>query len=280
MLGLINASAKAGGDEPATDIQAALLALTDIGAEEQLLRMATAIHDGSPKATGPALAYAFERLSPTLSPADEATVLVAALGHAEPIVRRYAITRLTELGNADALAALEGRLAAEGDELRPLVEVAIAQLRDAGTPAPQNEVERAKANAKVLWAKTTSWWSGLSLANQGMIGASPILLLVVFTLLRRAGRRRAQAADAQAAAAWVQPSDEYLDQQDEGFDEDNYEDDFDPEFDEGEYTEQGDLEGDSFEDDGQPKFDTSGWEDDSDKQAVPDGANPEDDLFR
>ena len=154
------------------------------------------------------------------------------------------------------------------------------QLRDAGKPAPQNEVERAKANAKVLWAKTTSWWSGLSLANQGMIGASPILLLVVFTLLRRAGRRRAQAADAQAAAAWVQPSDEYLDQQDEGFDEDNYEDDFDPEFDEGEYTEQGDLEGDSFEDDGQPKFDTSGWEDDSDKQAVPDGANPEDDLFR
>lgn len=285
LLGLIHRSAKAGGDEPATDVQAALLALTDIGAKEHLLRMATAIDDGTAKDTGEALAYAFQTLSPTLDPTEETTVLVAVLGHQQPLVRRYAITRLTELDNQTALSALEGRLANEGDALRPLVEVAISQLRNAGKAPSQDEVERARANAKVLWARIKTWWNGLEPMQQGIVGGVPALLLIVLILLRRAARRRAHAQDAQDAAAWVQPSDEYLDQQDEDYDEDYEDEDYeheDAEFDD-EFEEEEEEEG-FDEHDGQPVYDTSGWDEDEDKDgdetADAHGNCPEDELFR
>lgn len=287
LLDLVHKSANRGGNEPTTDAQAALLALADIGAKGHLLRMATAIHDGNAKGVGEALAYTFQRLSPSLSPADETTVLVAVLDHTELLVRRYAITRLTELDNKAALAALEGRLAQEGDALRPLLEIAIAQLQNASKVQPQDEIGKAKANAQVLWARFTAWWSNLSPANQSMFAGGPVLLIIVMMLLRRSASRRRQLEDAEAAAAWVQPSDEYLEQQyEDEFDDGEFEDgEFeDGEFDDGEFDdgafEDGEFDDEGFEDDGQPQFDTSGWEDEQGQQPIPEGADPEDELFR
>jgi len=283
LLGLIHTSSMTDGNEPATDVQAAILALADIGATEHLLRMATTVNDGKATGAGESLAYAFQTLSPKLEGDEEATILMAVLDHKETLVRRYAITRLTERNDHGALAALEGRLGSEGDELRPLIEVAIAQLRNDNGPAPDGEMEQAKANAQVLWARITKWWNGLETVEQGIAAGIPALLLVALMLMRRASRRRAHDEEAQAAAAWVQPSDEYVEGQEEEFydeygeeegfeDEDGFDGEFEGEFEEG---------FDENPEDDQPQFDTSGWEDEEAQEAtVGEGANPEDELFR
>jgi hypothetical protein len=283
LLDLVRSSSKLEGTEPATDVQAALLTLSDLDASQHLLRMSTAIGDGQATGAGDALTYAFQTLSPKLDTAAETTVLVAVLDHKEAMLRRYAITRLTELDSKTALTALEGRLGKEDRELRPLLEVAIAQIRHDGKAPPKDEVERAKANAKVLLARTKSWWQGLVPTQKAMVGASPIVLILLMWLTRRATRRRHHDEEALALAAMVQPSDEYLDQQDAEYED--YEDGDYEEYEDGEYDEQGEfVEGDyeeGFEEEGddQQEFDTSGWDDDGDA-TVPADSTPEDELFR
>lgn len=277
LLGMIKRSSDNGGKGPATDVRAALVTLADMGASDHLLRIATSIGDGNAEASGEALAYTFQVLSPQLDKDRETTVLVAVLGHKESMLRRYAITRLTELDSKSAVTALEGRLANEGNELRPLIEVAIAQIRNEGAAPPANELERAKGNAKALWARGKGWWLSLDPLQQGLYGSIPVVLILVFWMLRRAARRRAHEEDGLAAAALVAPSDEYLDREDDyedgEYDDEEYEDDGeDQDFEEA-------FEEEGYEDDGQEQFDTSGWDEDEQPVAAADG-NPEDELFR
>lgn len=196
----------------ATDVQAALLALHDLGAADKLLRAATAVHDGQANGAGEALAYCLQELSRQLPRAEEQTLLLAVLDHREPLVRRFAIGRLAELDATSAISALERRLATETDSLRPLVEAALVQLRRDTMQQPTDELARARQNATLLWHKAKAWWLAATPTEQGVAAGTPVLLLLVVGLLRRRRARAAATAEAAAMTALVAPSEEYAEQ--------------------------------------------------------------------
>lgn len=211
LMGLLDHTRERCEPGPATDVQAALLALHDLGAKELLLRAAMAVHDGKAEGTGTALAYVCQSLSPQLERAQEVTFLLAVLGHKEPLVRRYAIGRITELDEPSATAALEGRLAQEGNELRPLVEVALTQVRR-DKVAPEDELARATKNFQALVTMGKAQWESMTQVQQGLAAGTPVALLLVMWMVRRRRRRAAAAAEAAATVAMVQPSDEFVEQ--------------------------------------------------------------------
>ncbi len=206
----VSAAPAARTDAPkATDVQAALIALHDLDARDQLLRAANALQQRAANGAGDALAWLFQGLSPKLPRAAETTLLVAVLGHREPILRRYAIGRLGVLAEPSTAAALEGRLGTEGPELRPLVEVALNLVR-ADKTAQAEGLQRALDSGKALIAKARTRWNALSDQGRWIVVASPVALLVVFVLLGRLRRRRANAASAAATMALVAPSEEHV----------------------------------------------------------------------
>lgn len=213
LLRLLHAAECSPDAEP-TDAQAALLTLADLGASQHLLRMATDLADRELPRCGEALAYTFQELSPRLTPSEEATVLVAVLGHREPLLRRYAITRLTELDDPKSLAALDARLDVEGRELRPLLEVAVAQLMGSKDGAGA-QLSPLADRAASLGARAWSWWSSKRATDQAILCAIPTALLFGLWLIQRSLRIRARDAQAHAAAALAAPSD--------GFEADEYE---------------------------------------------------------
>lgn len=196
----------------ATDVQATLLALHDLGAVDKLLRAATAVHDGRANGAGEALAYCLQELSRQLPRAEELTLLLAVLDHREPLVRRFAIGRLAELDATTAISALERRLATETDSLRPMVEAALVQLRRDTMQAPTDELARARHNATLLWHKAKARWLAASPTEQGIAAGAPVFLLLVVVLLRRRRARAEAAAEAAAMTALVAPSEEYAEQ--------------------------------------------------------------------
>jgi len=212
LLAVLDRTRSGGSPGTATDVQAALLALHDLGATTQLLRAATAIHDGKAEGTGESLTFLLQGLSPKLPQDQQLTLLVALLSHRETLVRRFAIGRLAELGEPSTASAIEKRLGVEGDELRPLLEVALAQVRKQHLQPPSDEFERAMINARGLGNAALRWWNGLALAQQAIVAGTPILLLVVLWMFGRRRRAAAAAASAAATVAMVQPSDEYVEQ--------------------------------------------------------------------
>lgn len=212
LMGLLDRTRERCEPGPATDVQAALLALHDLGATDLLLRAATAVHDGKAEGAGTALAYLCQSLSPQLERAQEVTFLLAVIGHREPLVRRYAIGRVAELDEPSAVAALEGRLAQEGDELRPLVEVALAQVRKDKVALPEDELARATQNLHALVAMGKAKWATMTQTEQGLTAGAPVVLLLLVWMLRRRSRRARAAAEAAATLAMVQPSDEFVEQ--------------------------------------------------------------------
>lgn len=204
--------APAAGTAIATDVQATLLALHDLGAADKLLRAATAVHDGQANGAGEALAYCLQELSRQLPRAEEQTLLLAVLDHREPLVRRFAIGRLAELDATSAISALERRLATETDTLRPLVEAALVQLRRDSMQQPTDELARARQNATLLWHKAKAWWLAATPTEQGIAAGTPVFLLMVLVLMRRRRARAAAAAEAAAMTALVAPSEEYAEQ--------------------------------------------------------------------
>lgn len=276
LLKLVNKSSKLKSNDPATDIQAALLALTDLGASQELLRMSTAIDDGNAVGVAESLTYAFQTLSPKTGVKAETTALVAILNHKELMLRRYAITRLTELKSTIAIAALESRLAQEGEQLKPLLEVSIAKIREAGIAPTSGFFNTAEAKSKALWARTTAWWNSLASAQRIVLGAVSFALILLAWLIRRAVLLRSREDDALATVALVQPSDHYLDEQDdELYEDEQYEEDeqYDPM----------EIEDESLEHDAdeepQIDYDTSGWEDQNEDNMLS-NATPENETFR
>lgn len=212
LIALIDRSRTDTAAEPATDVQAALVALHDLKAARSLLRAATAVHDSKIKGTGEALAYCFQGLSPTLDQPQEVTTLLAVLDHREPLVRRYAISRLAQIGDPATAKALEGRLAAESAELRPLVEVALKQVRADGSPVSADELDRALDNLEKLGAMAEARWATLEDWQRWAVGSSPVVLILLWWGLGRLRRRNAARNVAAATAALVAPSEEYLEQ--------------------------------------------------------------------
>lgn len=210
LLSMIDESRTKPEKGAATDLQAALLALHDLGAADQLLRAAMALHDSQAEGTGEALAFCCQDLAPKLAKTEQVTFLLAILAHREPLVRRYAIGRLAELEDPATAKALEGRLATEGNELRPLVELALAQVRKDKMAPPTDEVARATHNLQALAQTTKQWWLSLDPMQQLLAAGAPTVALLVLALLLRRRRRRAAAAAAAATIALIQPSDEFV----------------------------------------------------------------------
>jgi HEAT repeat protein len=209
LLGLVEGTRTASEPGAATDVQAALLALHDLGAVDKLLRIATALHDSKAEGTGEALAFCCQNLSPKLPAAEQTTFLLAILGHREPLVRRFAIGRLGELADPTSAKALEGHLGNETKELRPLVEVALARVRNDKVAPPTDEVARATHNLQALLHTGKTWWNGLEPLHQGIAAGVPVVFLIAVVMVVRARRRRAHAAAAAATIALVQPSETF-----------------------------------------------------------------------
>lgn len=213
LLALLDRARSAATAGPAIDLQAAVLALHDIGALDQLLAVATAIHGGKATGLGEALAYYFQDYSPQLAPNDETTLLLAVLDHREPLLRRYAIGRLTALGGTSVITALERHLGNEGDELRPLVEAALTQLRAPETPPEQDTLTKARQTFDGLLARAKTAWAGLDDNRRYLVGSSPLVLILLVVVIGKLKKRRRSATSAAATAALVAPSDEYLAEQ-------------------------------------------------------------------
>jgi HEAT repeat protein len=228
LLEMIERSRTVAATEPVTDVQAALVALHDLKAQGSLVRAATAVHDSKIKGAGEPLAYLLQGLSPTLDQQKEVTTLLAVLDHREPLVRRYAIGRLAQIGDPKAASALEGRLATESAELRPLVEVALKQVRTDRSAVSADEFQRALDNFDKLTAMASARWATMEDWQRWAVGAAPVGLVLLWWGLGRLRRRNAARNVAAATAALVAPSEEYLEQMeaqadDQGDDEHQYE---------------------------------------------------------
>jgi HEAT repeat protein len=194
------------GDGP--DDTQVLLALADYGDPSVLSPVGGSVR-GEDKETGNALGYLFERLSSSLEPDVEGKLLIASLGHPSATLRRFAIERLGQVGDAAAIRALEGRLAQETDALRPLIEVSLRTLRgpSAGAEGEGGFLQRIEHGFVTVKAKT---WDKLDARGRSLAaaGASGLLtLLLVLLAVRRRHRRAQQIAN---YAALVQPSEDYV----------------------------------------------------------------------
>ncbi|MBL8754547.1 MAG: hypothetical protein JNK15_14680 [Planctomycetes bacterium] len=196
---------------PATDLQACVLALHDLGAHEVLLRVATRLHDLTAEGTGPVLAFACQGLLPKMQKEQQTTFLLAILAHREPVVRRFAIAELSARKDPSTAKALEGRLAAETDELRPLVELALANVRQ-DRSATRDELGRARHNFDLLVASATKHWQALLPWQQGCVAGIPVLLVALWLFARARARRAAAAAAAAETLALVAPSESLADE--------------------------------------------------------------------
>ncbi|MFO1078253.1 MAG: HEAT repeat domain-containing protein [Planctomycetota bacterium] len=206
---LSRCAAEATAESPTVDLQSAVLALADMGNGELLLPAATALAETKARGVGQALTFYFQSQSPLLPPAEEATVLVAVLDHPESLLRRYALMRLGELRVPSTAQALEARLAKEGKELLPLVEVALAQVRH--QVEAEAESGAAASDPTRLWTKAKSRWDEMSHTEKFMLGGIGVggLLSVLIGLAVARSRRRAHRAA--AASALAGPSQSYLD---------------------------------------------------------------------
>lgn len=211
LLALLDRSTRATyGKEPAIDVQAAILALNDMAATDQLLPAATAVQAGTTTGCGQALTFYFQNLSPKLPKAEEVTLLLSVLDHRETMLRRYGISRLGELAEPTTAVALERRLGSEGPELRPLLEVALARVRNQAHG--DQPTEPAVENHGFV-AGLQQRWNDLSEQQQfvtaGFGGLFVLACTFVGFMWRR--RRRALVAATHAPVAdLIAPSEEYL----------------------------------------------------------------------
>lgn len=209
--GLVSIMVREPGAASAPDRAMALLSLVDIGDPSCLKRVM-----GCPVGPNPhdseALAYLFQELSSKLDPQTEVSTLMSVLDHDAALLRRYSIQRLGELQDKTALGALEKRLGAETDELRPLVDVSIAAIR--GPIETDNTAKSVAGQGNPVIARAKQWFSMLGKRHKNMVvagatGGAVLFLAILFLLLRRP---RASEVD---WAAMTGPSDSEYAEQDE-----------------------------------------------------------------
>ncbi|MCR9245896.1 MAG: HEAT repeat domain-containing protein [bacterium] len=217
LLAMLATRAKvADPEDDSTDLQAALLALSDLGTPKLMLPVATALDGSRAQGFAEALTFYYQTHSPELEQEDEATLLLAVLGHSTQLLRRYAIGRLSELRDLSTVRALEGRLAVEGPELRPLIEVALNQIRRQ-PPAGSRPTDGSTANTEAApWQQVVARWSALDPNQQILIGGLGGVFGIAFlTLIGVLVKRRRHRRSAQMASDLVAPSEDYLEQLEE-----------------------------------------------------------------
>ncbi len=211
LLALLDRSTRAtNSSEPAIDVQAAILALNDMAATDQLLPAATAVQAGAANSCGQALTFYFQNLSPKLPKAEEVTLLLSVLDHREAMLRRYAISRLGELAEPTTAVALERRLGSEGPELRPLLEVALTRVRN---QKHGDQPAQPTAENPGFLAGLQQRWNGLSEQQQMVTAGFGGLFVLACTFVGFMWRRRRRALVAATHASvtdLIAPSEEYL----------------------------------------------------------------------
>ncbi len=204
------AEGEAATDAPHRDRAAAILALADLEARDELGQLATSV-SAPDDLESKALAFTFQKLTPTLGPDHEVELLMGVLDHSSTLLRRFAIQRLGELRDARSVAALERALGREDKALRPLIEVSLVEIRGA-EPEPGNVATGADpastANAEApIWERVVQ---DPELRTPALAGVGGLLLLVI-TLVWWSRRRRRR-ADADRWAAMARPSEEWDDE--------------------------------------------------------------------
>jgi hypothetical protein len=191
-----------------TDLIVCLIALHDLGKPANLLPAAASVELHGPD-LGQALAFLFQGLSPRLGSPAETKTLIAVVDHEEPMLRRYAIQRLGELGDDQAVSALRDRLAMEGRELEPLLRVTLAQLEgDLGQPQ-QGILDRAKDKVAAVTRMVEFRWATMTDTTRYAIlgGCGGVLTALLTWLFVRRRRMRSEAAA--EASALVGPSPQF-----------------------------------------------------------------------
>ena len=205
LLAMLEKRGKARSESAPSDIAAALVALHDLGAKNDLLTAATSVRFVAPE-TGIALAFLFQGLSPRLAPRDEATALLAVLDHADPLLRRYAIQRLGELRDPATTNALEARLGVESAELEPLIRLSLQQARGTDTATESDRAERAKANALAIGRMVERQWNRMGPETKLSAGGACAVVALGLVMIVIARRRTKHASAAAEALAMLAPS--------------------------------------------------------------------------
>ena len=172
-----------------------------------LLGAASAVQTGDTSQDA-ALAFLFQSLSGKFARDDETKHLMAVLAHPCGLLRRYAIQRLGEMRDPNALPALEGRLANEEKSLRPLVEVALAAIRgkSQNEPVPSESSEFLATLAR----KARATWERMDMPERAVACAIPVTLVIALVLVFVTVARRRRQNEAEAWAARVAPSDDFV----------------------------------------------------------------------
>lgn len=213
LLALVDRKQAQAEPGPATDVQAALLALADLGAADALLRASVAVHDARVEGVGQALAYCCQQLVPKMSAERRRSFLLSAVAHRELLVRRFAIVALADSRDPAVVKALEGRLATEVDALRPLLEATLAGIRPVQATTNDGELARATRNVQAITNRASAYWQRLDNTQRCMVAAIPVVGCMLLLWWRARRRTAIEAASTRAVIDLVQPSEELLAQQ-------------------------------------------------------------------
>ena len=212
------------------DRVAAVLALTDIGADDTLLQVAAAVTTES-KQLVEALTYMFQSLCPQLDQATETKVLLAVVGHSTATLRLYAAQRLGQRRDVAALQPLRDRVATESN---PKVRAALEQsLRAIGS---------ARVSTRTAASGQTpgpGLWGGLSPTQRGLVSGGGIGIIVMLGGLAFWRGRRRRSEDSQAGGSQGRLTDAYTGYEDEEEEEGEYDDYADEDY--ADVDEQGDF---------------------------------------
>ncbi|GAB4146260.1 MAG: hypothetical protein Fur0037_14290 [Planctomycetota bacterium] len=212
LVALVDERVKEGNWSDSPDVVAAIASLSDLGTPSLLLPLASAIPADDP-AVGQALAFLFQRLSPTMAAGEEAVLLMATLDHPCRALRRYSVQRLGELRNPAASRALEARLAAEDPEMQKIVEVALAATQRPQVPSENDLWNKARTNAQALWGMARTRWEAMDSSRRlPLAGCAALGLIALLGVLRMQARARRIAREEEAAAL-VAASPEWLEQE-------------------------------------------------------------------
>jgi hypothetical protein len=197
LVAMIGIAAKQGAAATAPDVPAALLALCDLRAADDVLAAAQALDGARLGSAGAALHYLCQELVPTLPRPSQLTTLQTLVAHSEPDVRRFAMTQLASLRDATALPWVQARIAVEQGELQTLAQQACAVI---GAPPPSDDpLVQGERNARAIAWRAASWWRHSDDTDKAIVVGAPCAVLTLIFVGMVLGRRRRAAAAAAAS---------------------------------------------------------------------------------
>ncbi|MFN9755293.1 MAG: HEAT repeat domain-containing protein [Planctomycetota bacterium] len=203
LTAMVERAAQQANGAPSPDVPAALLALRDLAAAEQVLQVARAIDAANLPGAGSALQFLCQELVPSLPSAAKMATLQHLVANREPAVRQFALTQLGSLRDGTALPWVAARAAIEQGDLKALADQVVAVL---ATPPPSDDpLVQGRRNLRTLAWRAASWWRHSDDMQKAMVVGIPCALATLLVVAIVLGRRRRAAAVAAVAAAAAAP---------------------------------------------------------------------------